>query len=149
MNVSQILLLFETRASLRMCFAVILHVCLMRRMLLLCFNVWQSILSVLSKEQFSTVAFNQQAPVPLQTKHREMTNTSIVTHCILRHSTGHVIHLVIFYQRGDEQFLWHSSLPDLQHLGMTVDSVQFGRHEGAYNRWMLVHFHWHLTNGLH
>jgi len=89
---------------------------------------------VLSKEQFSTVSFNQQAPVPLQLKHADIGNTSVVTHSILRHSSGHVIHLVVFYQRGDEQFLWHGSLPDVRHLGLIVTSLQFGRHDGAYNR---------------
>jgi len=89
---------------------------------------------VLSKEQFSTVSFNQQAPVPLQLKHNDAGNTSLVTHSIFQHSSGHKIHLVIFYQRGDEQFLWHGSLPDLHHIGLTETSVQFGRHDGAYNR---------------
>jgi len=97
-------------------------------------DVWQSILTVLRKQQFSTVAFNQQASVSLQTKPTEANSTIVVTHCVFRHSSGHVIHLVVFYQRGDEQFLWHGSLPDVQHLDLKVTSIQFGRHEGAYNR---------------
>lgn len=97
-------------------------------------DVWQSILTVLAEEQFSTVTFNQQAPVSLQTSHAKTTNTTVITHCIFRHSSGHAIHLVIFYQRGYGQFLWHGSLPDVRHLDLTEASVKFGRHEGAYNR---------------
>jgi len=103
--------------------------------LYLWFDVWQSLLTALSKdEQFSTVTFNQQVSFPLQAKEAQPGNSSVVTHCILRHRAGHVIHLVVFYQRGDERYLWHGSLPDVQHVGVTIASIQFGMHEGAYSR---------------
>lgn len=98
------------------------------------YDVWQSILTVLSKEQFSTETFKQQVPVPFPTSNAVSSNSSVVTHCIFRHVSGHVIHLVVFYQRGNDKFLWHGCLPDENRLGLRVGSVQFGRHEGAYNR---------------
>ena len=104
--------------------------------LFLWLNVWQSLLTALRKDQFSSVTFNQQVSFPVWTKHADVSNTSVVTHCFFRHSSGHVVHVVVFYQRGDEQFLWHSSLPDVQHIGLKTASIQFGRHEGAYNRWI-------------
>ena len=118
-------------------FTLVVSFSLMCDVVFLWCNVWQSVLTVLSKEQFSTVTFNQQAPVALQTRHAETSNTSIDTHCIFRHSSGHLIHLVIFHERGNEQFLWHGSLPNAQHLDLTLASTKFGMHEGAYNRWEL------------
>jgi len=108
-------------------FRLFVHSCLLCDMMFL----WQSVIPVLRKEQFSAVTLNQQAPVAMQTKHAE---ANLVTHCIFRHSSGHVIHLIVFYQRGDEQFLWHGSLPDARLLDLTAASLQFGQHEGAYNR---------------
>ena len=98
-------------------------------------GVWQSLLTVLRKnDQFSSVTFNQQVSFPSWNKHAKPSNSSVVTHCFFRHNSGHVVHVVIFYQRVDKQFLWHGSLPDVEHLSLKVDSIQFGRHEGAYNR---------------
>ena len=99
------------------------------------FDVFQSLVTVMRKDgQFTSVTFNQQVSFPGWTKHAEMSNDSLVTHCFFRHSSGHVIHVVVFYQHGGRQFLWHGSLPDGDHLGLKTASVQFGRHEGAYNR---------------
>jgi len=113
---------------------LLIHCCLMYDSLFLWLDVWQSLLTVLRKDQFSSVTFNQQVSFPVWTKHADVSNTSVVTHCFFRHSSGHVVHVVVFYQRGDEQFLWHSSLPDVQHLGLKTASIQFGRHESAYSR---------------
>jgi len=87
-------------------------------------------LSALDKENFSSTTFSQLVSF----RHAETADTTVVTHCIFRHSSGHLIHLVVFYQRTDELYLWHSSLPDVQHLRLTMASIQFGKHEGAFDR---------------
>jgi len=84
-------------------------------------------------KQFSTVSFDQQAPVPLRLWDADVGSSRVVTHSIFRHRSGHVIHLVVFYRRGAELFLWHGSLPDVQQLGLTMSSMLFGRHDGAYS----------------
>lgn len=81
---------------------------------------------------FSIATFNQTVSFLSTTMN---SSVSIPVRVVFSHKNGHVVQLVVFYQRGEDEYLWHGQMmPVTDNQTAAALHESFGLHAGAYDR---------------
>jgi hypothetical protein len=108
------------------CFPVCVCVCVC-----VCF-IQENVYNAFRFSGFSIATYNQTVSFLSATTN---SSASIPVRVLFYHTNGHAVHLVVFHQRGDDEYLWHGQMTLMNDSQMAAAmSESFGLHAGAYDR---------------
>ena len=101
------------------------------------------VLGEMRKEGFAVVTVTDYHPQQMHVD--SLLVPEVPTHYVFQRG-GHALHLVVFYER-DGDFWWQGPLlgksrsGDIEQVSINTNRLKFGRHAGAYEKYVWFIFH--------